>query len=45
MDIQRTHTLKKIINWSASEKIQYGAENQDGCGFRIFVILEFYAFA
>jgi hypothetical protein len=28
---------KKIINWSSSEKIQYGAENQDGCEFRISV--------
>jgi hypothetical protein len=28
---------KKIINWSTSKEIQYGAENQDGCEFRIFV--------
>jgi hypothetical protein len=26
---------KKIINLSASEKIQFGAENQDGYEFRI----------
>jgi hypothetical protein len=37
MDLQSMYTLKKIINWSTSEKIQYGAENQDGCEFRIFV--------
>jgi hypothetical protein len=39
-----TNTKTKILmylqrkkNWYASEKIQYGAENQDGCDFRIFV--------
>jgi hypothetical protein len=37
MDLQCIYTQKKIINWSASEKIQYGTENQDGCEFRIFV--------
>jgi hypothetical protein len=37
MDLQRICTQKIIINWSTSEKNQYGAENQDGCEFRIFV--------
>jgi hypothetical protein len=36
MDLQRIYS-KKIINLSARQKIQYGAENQDGCEFRIFV--------
>jgi hypothetical protein len=35
MDLQRIYTQKNQLVYK--RKIQYGAENQDGCEFRIFV--------